>query len=1055
MRQADVESEIIHILESPFSEGTGIDYKLVPYNYDRQQATAIKDVLAMLNSFDDAGNDKFIIFGVNDQKELVGIEPESMKDDNEWQNLFKKITHSPIISTGTVSFEEKAFGYFCISGKNRNYVYEPKENISDSGENRKKIRTVYKGQGFWRVGSQNDEMLERDREKLKSLVTSDQYLIPINFSRDSKRLYIAALIGGWDTTNAKDVSFIMALAEENEDTFLDDFQVMFQHYDSLFQFDSGVWRVNNRSRLLMEAAPYINDRVILGFFKLSRAVILSPVNDDLHVNFREALVEVTNHREDRYSTELMHGISESLAFLGNNPNKLTHCTYNIIKNQIKSLIDSVFKCDDNAVFLRLGSEFHFLEEADPDAFLSGVEYAVTKNSVFQDCLKIQSFGDQLAEAVSSLAVDKSLFTDAMLVLMTIAALNETALNYMRYILIPFYPQTHASLVTRIAVLKQFHEENEPLYWKLLICLLPGRNSEFSIPLQTTKYYPIEPLRKSIMWAEYWEQVDQYIKLACNSTGDYVDHLCDLIHLFGKVSEESRNLIIHSISSSSNHLSNIEKEKLWNGLESYSHRNRLYKSADWALSEEELAVIDQLKGEVLPDSKCAGYKRLFQRNQFDLRTSNEDFDKSEDELKEKQLNCLNDIYGSQHLKGIIAFVHEVEDKRLVGILFGSLITDEDCIFLISHRSSETDSDFLKGLWGSLSMNRLNSCLSDQDDQRKSEILANQLISKDLICMVSKLSLAAQHEFWKKVDVIHLKELNELDLDFIIQQLNDVGRMEESIQLIALYKDEKQFDPEIVVSTLSRNKNDIGITSDNFPSSERYEISEIISWLQQHGVSRDVMIKLEWKYLLVLEEETVSPSTIYKTMSSDPQFYVDLLTEIQNDIANKANNDSIRNVLFSKEYKLFSGWKLIPGLDEDGRFNNEQFSSWIERMIPLAKKENVYHEAMVNFGKTAFYSPQDPNGFFMEVEIARVLNDDPDGLLLRGYELEAVNSVGVRIVDGSGKQMFDLSRKYNAKAEQAGGRGLFRFAKSLRILARRFEAEGRRDIEEFQTTENRGD
>ena len=66
----NVENDIRQILRELPSEGPCIDYKQIPYLKNKRH-DFVKDVIAMLNSFESIGKPRYIIFGVTDKKELV------------------------------------------------------------------------------------------------------------------------------------------------------------------------------------------------------------------------------------------------------------------------------------------------------------------------------------------------------------------------------------------------------------------------------------------------------------------------------------------------------------------------------------------------------------------------------------------------------------------------------------------------------------------------------------------------------------------------------------------------------------------------------------------------------------------------------------------------------------------------------------------------------------------------------------------------------------------------------------------------------------------------
>lgn len=105
-----IDDKIQDLLTKLPSECSCIDYKVVPYDRYKDHEF-IRDVIAMLNSEEGLNKEKFIVFGVTNERKLRGIDTTEWRDDNEWQHLLDKITPRPLVTTGTVTFSEKAFGY--------------------------------------------------------------------------------------------------------------------------------------------------------------------------------------------------------------------------------------------------------------------------------------------------------------------------------------------------------------------------------------------------------------------------------------------------------------------------------------------------------------------------------------------------------------------------------------------------------------------------------------------------------------------------------------------------------------------------------------------------------------------------------------------------------------------------------------------------------------------------------------------------------------------------------------------------------------------------------
>ena len=154
-----IENKIRDILKELPSESNRLDYKSQDYS-SKKMSDFIKDVIAFLNSDESYGENKHIILGVTNNRYICGLK-NTMRDDNEYQNLLDKIEPRPDIRTGSINCDEKDIGYIFIPGKNKDRVYEVGENYS-SGEN----NCVIKGQAFIRNGTSNRIMRNEDREKI-------------------------------------------------------------------------------------------------------------------------------------------------------------------------------------------------------------------------------------------------------------------------------------------------------------------------------------------------------------------------------------------------------------------------------------------------------------------------------------------------------------------------------------------------------------------------------------------------------------------------------------------------------------------------------------------------------------------------------------------------------------------------------------------------------------------------------------------------------------------------------------------------------------------------
>lgn len=140
------------------NECSWLDYKIKPYHKPKKNDFLI-DVIAMLNSQEAFSQDKYILFGINNNRKIIGL--DKFPDDNEFQNMADKITPRPCIQTGTIYYENKIIGYIFIpASESKKRIYEINNTIKKDESN------AAVGQAFTRKGSVNQLLTQKEREEI-------------------------------------------------------------------------------------------------------------------------------------------------------------------------------------------------------------------------------------------------------------------------------------------------------------------------------------------------------------------------------------------------------------------------------------------------------------------------------------------------------------------------------------------------------------------------------------------------------------------------------------------------------------------------------------------------------------------------------------------------------------------------------------------------------------------------------------------------------------------------------------------------------------------------
>lgn len=152
-----IENKIKKIINNKENEKSTLDYKVKEYNLSKNNKwEMIKDVIAMLNSNEAFGKDKFIILGITDRQFYIKGLEDGMRDDNEYQHLFESIEPRPKIETGEIIIDNKTVGYIYIDKDNNERPYA----IAKDNE------MYCEGASFIRKGSTNVSLDNKTRETM-------------------------------------------------------------------------------------------------------------------------------------------------------------------------------------------------------------------------------------------------------------------------------------------------------------------------------------------------------------------------------------------------------------------------------------------------------------------------------------------------------------------------------------------------------------------------------------------------------------------------------------------------------------------------------------------------------------------------------------------------------------------------------------------------------------------------------------------------------------------------------------------------------------------------
>lgn len=306
-----------------------------------------------------------------------------------------------------------------------------------------------------------------------------------------------------------------------------------------------------------------------------------------------------------------------------------------------------------------------------------------------------------------------------------------------------------------------------------------------------------------------------------------------------------------------------------------------------------------------------------------------------------------------------------------------------------------------------------------------------------------------EYWKRAAASAYVESE--NLDYAIDKLIRYKRPNAAITYLYLGLHKKSKLNKILAIKALKD----AVTTEEPPYAfDTFQIVEVIKALQNDPeVSPDDLFDVEWAYLQLLTGpgNTGTPESLEIKLATEPNFFCELIRRIYRskyERKTKKETTEQEKAIATKAWLLFRIWKRIPGITENNNFSTKQFKEWLLKVKTTCGESGHFDAAMNTLGEALIHSPSDPDGLWIHRTVAEALNEEDAEQIRIGYYRGIINARGSHWVDPSGKPEKELAEKYRRQADGIEDAGYFRFAQTLRKLAKIYEEEAKRIIEDYK-------
>ena len=886
-------------------------------------------------------------------------------------------------------------------------------------------------------------------------------------------LVVVNLLGSWDEQNEADLEIVnqlvMQLTNENYSSWIVKIRETLQHTASPLSLNNGKWSVVNRNMLWQELGTRLFDEILNKFQECVVSVLIER-NPQFELPIETRHAALLYEKRLKYSPTLRKGLAESLALLANKPQTLTNCSLHKPEAVAIVAVREIFSHADWMLWASLDNLLPILAEAAPDEFLKIVESAVQESPCPFDELFLQessgiwggNYLTGLLWALETLAWDEQYLVRVCVILGEVAARDPGGNwanrpdNSLATILLPWLPQTTASIEKRNAALQTLRNEVPEVAWKLLLSLLPNQHQvSFGSHKPSWRNMIPDDWEKGVTQQEYWEQVSFCARLAVSIASNDIEKLPELIEHLDDLPQPSFDELLDVLSSEAI-ISKPEDEQLviWNKLTDLISKHRRFSDANWALSSELVSKVEGVAAQLAPVNPFNLHHRLFSNRDFDLYDENHNWEQQSQNLEKRRQAAIEEILASNEIEVVIQFADSVESPLIVGQSLGAIAPPEIDNFLLPTFLVTENNKLAQFIGGYIWSRQHEQSWAWVDGLDRTGWSIAQL--SHFLCYLPFTNETwnrattwlgnSEMEYWVKTNVNPYQAQG--DLVQAIDKLLEYERPNAAVScLFKMHKTKHILDKSRIVKAL------LAAVSSPDPSysMDTYEIVELIKALQNDSdTNPEDLFHVEWAYLPLLDRHRGAlPKLLEHRLASNPSFFCDVIRLIyrskKEDSPQKEPSENEKKVI-QNAWDLLHKWQTPPGTESDDSFSEEHFTQWLASVKDACTESGHLEVALTHIGKVLIHCPPDPQGLWINQTVAYALNTRDVEKMRNGFRSGLFNARGAHTVDPTGKPEKELAEQYRQKAEAVENAGYQRFAVTLRSLAEAYEHDAERIVAE---------
>lgn len=858
------------------------------------------------------------------------------------------------------------------------------------------------------------------------------YTAPSELSINKISLVKFSLLEQWDENSSKDREIITQF-------FNKDFNFLI---NELSELKSKSHFIKNQEEYFYISKTTESENIIfttlessiLEEFEKIAIEVLSEQDPLYNLMENERLLGKVYQETTRCSKNLRQGIIDNLVWLYCNKNNFQFIGDEKIKKSLNNIVYTVLHDTDWKVWVSLERDLEVLAELAPETFINELAEMISyKKPELRDLLEHGEYrfiyGNFIANILCTLEIVawynacQEKVIDILFELSSFDVLSNyasTPFNTLTNLLLPWAKFVPFSADDKISFVSRIKRININETFGLLLRLLTFDTAGFETRSPKFLEKVSENTSKKATREEWLECISGYNEILLEVLSSNKNLLTEIMKDFNGLYIETKQVLMKFFQKEKN---NQNIYQFWYQLYLQIAKNKQFRNANWAVSDDELKKMEEIEKAIRPTDLYLLHKPLFAEQDYELIDEDvKDWSVELDKIKEKRFSALKQLFDQDGEKAIFKFMKTERMAENVACILSDFDNIDFSYFFPSFLLTENEIEkaFIKKyIWylsrkgnGIEKINfktwneteKINFCLFMQFEQSTWNFVQNLLDNP--------------MDYWQEVDVLPLQ--SDSDLTMATEKFISVKRYWLAAGcLFAQNYNKKEISEEKLFKVMSL----LASKKEQWKYIDPYEIITLLKLIQNSNLSIDDKASIELKFVsYFIKNNSIRLKYVFEKIAIMPQFFLDIVSEVyrpegdsKQKKVSKEKEEHIANM-----FHILSRWKTVPCV-LNGKLNSADFDEWLNTVVDGAIKINRLSIVHILIGGVLYYAPHDTDSFWIDKHIAEILDKTSNTKMLQGFYESALTGVYT-----FGKSSIEESKKWDFRSQELKKLGFSNFS-----------------------------